>query len=144
MCTCSYIIFLYTVYFSVVTSHKMLFSCISMSSLSYVKIFFSKRKLGKTLLRTQLKQTNLENRLLISIESAKGFNDTVFQHFVDELKHRNSDIQMDLQLLVSLFLCLYSIYLVAMLHFRRIFFHNVFCFISFPCEFAIFKSLVTN
>ena len=39
-------------------------------------------KLVKTLLCTQLKQTNLE------IESKKGFNETVFQHFVDELKHQ--------------------------------------------------------
>ena len=42
----------------------------------------------------QLKQPNLENRLHISRESPKeGFNDTVFQHFVDELKHCNSDME---------------------------------------------------
>ena len=45
-------------------------------------------KLRKTSLRTQSKQTNLENRLHISRESPKeGFNDTVFQRFMDELKH---------------------------------------------------------
>ena len=92
----------------------------------------------KTSLRTQLKQTNLENRLRVSAERLKeGFNDTVFQHSVDELKHCNSDIRMDLQL-VPVCLCLYSIYLVLMLPFRMIFFHNIFCFISFPREFAIF------
>ena len=37
-----------------------------------------------------LKQTNLENWLHFSTESPKeGFNDTVFQHFIDELKHYN-------------------------------------------------------
>ena len=34
----------------------------------------------------QLKQTNLENRLHVATESPKGFNETTFQHFVDELK----------------------------------------------------------
>ena len=56
-------------------------------------------KLVETSIRTQLKQTNLENRLHISTENPKeGFNDTVFQHFVDELKHYNPDMVMDLQL----------------------------------------------
>ena len=55
-------------------------------------------KLVETSIRTQLKQTNLENRLHISTENPKeGFNDTVFQHFVDELKHYNPDMVMDLQ-----------------------------------------------
>ena len=50
----------------------------------------------KTLLRTQLKQTNLKNGRYISTEIPKeGFNDTVFQHFLDELKRCNSDMQMD-------------------------------------------------
>ena len=45
-------------------------------------------QLVKTELRTQLKQTDLENQLHISTESPKeGFNDSVFQHFVYELKH---------------------------------------------------------
>ena len=95
-------------------------------------------KLVKTFLRTQLKQTYLENRLHFSTESPKkGFNDTTFQHFADELKHCNSNMRMDLQLLVPVLLCLYSLYLVNMLSFRMIFFHNLFCFISFPREFAI-------
>ena len=82
-------------------------------------------------------QTNQENQLHISTESPKGFNDTVFQHFVDELKYCNLDMPIDLQLLVSVFLCLYSMYLVAMLYFRMIFFIN--CFALFlPREFAIF------
>ena len=95
-------------------------------------------KLLKTLLGTQLKQINLKNQLYISTESPKeGFNDTVSQHFVNELKHCNKDMQMNLQL-VYILLWLYSIYLVAMLSFRMFFFHNVFSFISFPGEFAIF------
>ena len=114
--------FLYTVYFGTVNSHKMLFSCISTSSLSYVQRFAPKRKLVKSQLHTKLKQTNLDNRPYISTESPKGFNDTVFQHFVDELKHCNSDMRMDFQLLVATFLCLYLIYLVVMLPFRITFF----------------------
>ena len=66
------------------------------------------------------------------------FNNTVFEHFIDELKHCNSDMQMDWQLLAPVVLCLYSIYLVAMLSFRMIFFPSLFCFISFSHEFAIF------
>ena len=87
-----------------------------------------------------VKRTNLEHRLHISTESPKkGSNDTVFQHFVDELKHCNLDMQMDLQLLVPLFLCLYLVYLVFILPFRMVFFHNVFCCIPFVHEFAIFS-----
>ena len=41
---------------------------------------------------------------------------------MDELKHCNSDMRMDLQLLVPVFLRLYSIYLVFILPFRMIFF----------------------
>ena len=89
-------------------------------------------KLAKTLFCTQLKQTNLENHFHISTESPKeGFNDTVFQLFVDELKHSNSDMWMDLQLLVPVFLFLHSIHLVTLLFFRIIFFYNMFYFISF-------------
>ena len=102
-------------------------------------------KLVKTSLGIQLKQTNVENRLHISTKSPKeDFTDTVFQHFVDELKHCNSDMQMDLQL-VPVFFFSYSTYLVVMLPFKIIIFlHNLFCFISFPHEFAIFQSLVTR
>ena len=78
--------------------------------------------------RTQLKQTNLENRLYILTESPKeDFSATVFQHFVDKLKHCNSDRRMDLQVLVPVFWFLYSIYLVTMFSFRMIFRHNLFC-----------------
>ena len=66
----------------------------------------------------------------------KDFNDTFFLYLVDELKHCYPDMRLDLQL-VPVFLCLYSIYMVVMLPFGMIFFHNVFCFISFPREFAI-------
>ena len=102
-------------------------------------------KLVKTFLCTQLKQTYLENRLDFSTESPKeGFNDTTFQHFADELKHCNSNMRMDLQLLVPVFLCLYSLYLVNVLSYRMIFFHSLFCFISFPREFAILQFYVTR
>ena len=53
-------------------------------------------KLVKTLSHIQLKQTNVENQLHISTESPKEcFNYTVFQHFVDELKQNNLNIQID-------------------------------------------------
>ena len=79
-------------YFGVATSQKIFFSCISTSSLSCVQRLFSKMKLVKPSLRTHLKQTNLENRFHISIESPKEvFNDTVFQNFMNELKDCNSD-----------------------------------------------------
>ena len=85
------ILFFFTIIYCVVWYcyfWKNIFSYISTSDLSYVQKFFSKMKLVKTSLCTQLKQTNLENWLHISIESPKeGFNDTVFQHFVDELRH---------------------------------------------------------
>ena len=59
-----------------------------MSSLSSVQRFLSnKMKLVKTLLPTQLKHTNLEIDLIFQTASSKGFNDTVSQHFQDELKH---------------------------------------------------------
>ena len=112
--------------------------------MSYDERFFFEIKLTKSLLRTQLKLTNLENRLPISTASPKEyFNDIVFKHFVHELKYYSLDMPMHLQLLVPVFSCLYSIYFVVMLPFRMNFFHNVFCFISFPRGFAISYSLVT-
>ena len=55
---------------------------ISMSGLSCAERFFSKVTLVRTLLCTQLKQTNLENQSHISTESSnEGFNDTVIQLF---------------------------------------------------------------
>ena len=81
------------IYICVVTSDKILFSCIRMSILSCIQIFFSKMKLVKTLLHTELKQTNLEIRFHISIETPKeGCDDTVFQNFIDELKLCHSDM----------------------------------------------------
>ena len=66
-------------------------------STAYVEICFSKMKLVKTRLPNQLKQTSLENVLYISTESPKeGFDDIVFEHFVDELKHRNPDMGVEL------------------------------------------------
>ena len=86
----------------------------------------------KTQLLTKLKQTNLENRLHISTEIPKeGFNDTVFQNFIDESKH---------QFQYFLFLC--SIYVIFMLLLRMIFFITFFAL--FPNEFGIFQSLVTR
>ena len=51
--------FLY-VYFGVVTSHKIIFSCISTSSLACAQRIFHKMKVVKISLHTQLEQTNLE------------------------------------------------------------------------------------
>ena len=49
---------------------------------------------------TNCRETNLENQLHISKKSPKnGFkNDIVFQHFLVELKHCNSDKHMKLKL----------------------------------------------
>ena len=78
-------------YFGVVTSHKIFFSCISTASFLCIQGFFSEMKLVKTLLRTQLKGTNLENRLHILTESPKeGVNDTFFQHFAIVIRTRKS------------------------------------------------------
>ena len=75
---------------------------------------FSKTKLVKTSLRTQLKQINLKNRFHFLTESPKeGFNDIVFQHFVDQLKHCNLDMQMDFQLATtssSVFVLVFNIF----------------------------------
>ena len=102
-------------------------------------------KLVKTLLHTQVKQTNLENQLRISVESPKeGFNDTVFQHLVDELKHCTSDMLMDLQLLVPVFMCFYSVYLVAMLSFRIIFFMTCFALFLFLVNVHYFSPLLRD
>ena len=46
-------------------------------------------KLVKTSLHTQLKQTNLK---IDFISQQQPFNDTVLQHFMDELKHCNVDM----------------------------------------------------
>ena len=106
--------FLYTVHFVVVTSQKIFISCIrfisciSTTSLSCIQTFLSQMELVKTLFRTQLKQTNLQNWLHIITESSKeGFNDIAFQYFVDELKHYNKYMKTDLQL-VPVFLYLYD------------------------------------
>ena len=64
---------------------------------------FSKTELVKTMLLAQLKQTNLENQLFISTDI-----DTVLQHFLDELKHCNLDMRMDLQLLVPEFIPVFN------------------------------------
>ena len=55
------------------------------------------------MLLAQLKQTNLENQLFISTDI-----DTVLQHFLDELKHCNLDMRMDLQLLVPEFIPVFN------------------------------------
>ena len=38
------------------------------------------------------------NPISSKVLSSKGFNDTVFHHFLNELKHCNPDMQMELQL----------------------------------------------
>ena len=58
----------------------------------------------KTSLHTQLNQANLENRLHNSTENLKeGFKDTVFQHFVDELRRYNQDMRIDSSIFVFIF-----------------------------------------
>ena len=74
------------------TSRKILYLCITTYSLSCAK-FFSKIKLVKTYLFTQSKQANLKSWLHILRRSPQeGFNDTAFQHFVEEsnLEFRNN------------------------------------------------------
>ena len=67
---------------------QMLFSCIITSSLSCVQDSIV-NEAGKNLVM-YLKQTNLENCLHTSTENPKeDFNDTVFQHLVNELKSYN-------------------------------------------------------
>ena len=56
-----YYIFLTCCLFQFFNSHKIFFLCISTSSLQCVQRLFSKMKLVKTFLHTQLKQANLEN-----------------------------------------------------------------------------------
>ena len=53
-------------YSGVATSHKIFFSCRSMSTFSCVQRFFSKMNLVKALLYTQLRQANVESQLHIS------------------------------------------------------------------------------
>ena len=79
-----------------------------MSNFSFVQRLFSKRELVKTMLLAQLKHTNLENQLISTESPKEGFNDTVLQHFLDELKHCNLDMRMDLQLLVPVFIPVFN------------------------------------
>ena len=69
-----------------------------------VERFFSKVTLVRTMLRTQLKQTWKIDLIFQRESTNKGFNEIIFQQFVDELKHWNPDIRMDLQLDL-VFLC---------------------------------------
>ena len=69
-----------------------------------VERFFSKVTLVRTMLRTQLKQTWKIDLIFQRESSNKGFNDIIFQQFVDELEHCHPDIRMDLQL-DPVFLC---------------------------------------
>ena len=129
-------------YFRVVNSNKIHFLWTGTSSFSCIQSFFSKMKLVKTSLDTQSKQANLENQLHITTESPKeGFNNTVFEHYLHELKQCNSNMRMDLQLLVLAFLYFHSIYLAAILSFRMIFFHNLFYFL-FLVNFQYFGALL--
>ena len=109
------LIFFYRPYTSMLLLLKKYYFHASVRLVCHVQRFFPKIKLVKTSLRTQLKQTNLENWLHIWTESPKdGLNDTVFQNFVDGLKHCKRDMWTGVQV-VPVFLCLYSVYLVVML-----------------------------
>ena len=103
--------FQYSVYFSVFTSYKIFFSPIKTSSLPRGQRFFSKIKLVKILLHTQLKQTDLENLLHISTESPKKVLMILFFNILWILS--NPDMGMDLQLvpvLLYLFTFIYVQY----------------------------------
>ena len=120
-------------HFGVVAPHDMIFSCISNSRLSYVQRFFFEGKLVKTSLRTQLKQINLESRFHILKESLKeGFNDTIFKHFMAELKHCNLVMRKLTTTNSSVFVFVFNIF-GCYVTFKN----DVFCFISFSYEFAI-------
>ena len=60
----AFIIFFIYMYFGVVTSDKILFSCISTSSLSYIQKFHSKMKLVKTLVHIESKSGKLTSHFI--------------------------------------------------------------------------------
>ena len=66
-------------------------------SAACVERLFSKMKLMKTRLRNQLAQVRLDQLLRIGTESPKeGFNDNIYEYFVDELKKRNPKMRIEL------------------------------------------------
>ena len=60
----AFIIFFIYMYFGVATSDKILFSCISTSSLSYIQKFHSKMKLVKTLVHIESKSGKLTSHFI--------------------------------------------------------------------------------
>ena len=77
---------LYTVYFGVITSHKIFFPLISTSSLSFAKRFFPKMTLVKTLLRTPWTILTWKNCVLLN--SVREFS------------------EIEARLLLTIFICL--------------------------------------
>ena len=83
----------------------------------------------------------MEIQFYISTKCKKDFSDTVFQHFVNELKHRNPSIYAnELTTSSSIFGC-YLIYLVTMLPLRMISLDKVSCFILFCVNLKYFSPL---
>ena len=79
--------------------HLLMLSLMFLFCTACVKHLFFKMKLTKTCLRNQLGETTLDSLLQISTESSTGFNDDKYKHFVDQLKHWNLQMRIDLHLL---------------------------------------------
>ena len=63
---------------------------------------FSELKLVKICLRIQSSQTTLENLLMIATESPKdGFDEIIFERFVDELMIKHPKLRIKLCTLIS-------------------------------------------
>ena len=62
-----------------------------------VEKLFSKMKLIKTCLRSQLSQVHLDQLLHIATESPiEGFSDDTYEEFVNEIKKRNPKLRIDI------------------------------------------------
>ena len=66
------------------------------TSLSCIQRLFSTMKLVKTGKLNQNKLTWKTDFIFQTKSPKEGFNNSVFQHFVDELKHCNPDMRIDL------------------------------------------------
>ena len=88
---------------------------------------------------------NLKNWLYISTESPKqGFNGAVFQHFVDELKHCNHDMWMDIQLVPIFFVFIFNIFGCYVTLKNDLFFIICFALFSFLVNLKYFSPLLQD
>ena len=75
----------------------MMFFLLFPVSVACVERLFSKMKLIKTRLRSQLSQGHLDQWLRISTESPKeGFSDNTYEEFVNEIKKGNLKLRIDI------------------------------------------------